>query len=105
MRDSNVSKNTMRLLRPMPVKYALPCAERSDPSMTNTPPRAANPQRSSKVSTRFLSDSSVSGENRLNSGAMNLGAAQVKPKVQANQINHAHTHHPAPARSMRVKIG
>ena len=68
MRDSRVSKNTMRLLRPMPVKYALPCAERSDPSMTNTPPRAANPQRSSKVSSLSLSAASSSGEKRLKSG-------------------------------------
>src|SRR6202022_1302382 len=50
------------------------------------------------------SDSSVSGENRLKSGAMNLGAAQVKPKVQTNQIAQAHTHHPAPACSMRVSV-
>src|ERR1700735_1152083 len=94
----------MRLLRPIPVKEALPCAARSDPSITNTPPRAAKPQRSSRVLTRFLSASSVSGENRLKNGAMNLGAAQVNPKVQTSQISQTHSHHQTPARCMRVSV-
>ena len=35
--SSSVSKNTMRLARPKPVKYALPCPERFEPSITNSP--------------------------------------------------------------------
>ena len=35
---------------------------------------------------------------------MNLGYPQVKPKVQTSQMDHTHSHHLAPARSMSASV-
>ena len=48
-RSSSVSKNTMRLARPKPVKNALPWLERREPSITKSP-LLAKPQRASSAS-------------------------------------------------------
>src|SRR5690606_23805629 len=99
----SVSKKTMRLLRPTPVKYALPWTERREPSITNTP-LDEKPQRCSSASVRCLSSSSDSGVNLLKRGAMKVGHAQVTKIVKPTQTSHASTHHHSPARSIKSKI-
>ena len=66
-----MSKNTIRFDAPKPVKYALPCAERRLPSITNSP-FAAKPQRFISDSMRARSASSFSGSNLLKIGAMKV---------------------------------
>ena len=61
-RESSVSKNTMRLELPKPVKYALPWLLRREPSMTISP-FTLKPQRVSSFSTRSRRSGSCIGEN------------------------------------------
>ena len=81
-RSISVSKNTMRLLVPKPVKYALPWVERREPSMTKSP-SAWKPQRSSSASMRRLSSPSSSGVKRLKSGAIQRGNTITSTSVNA----------------------
>src|SRR6185312_15156469 len=85
-----------RLWRPRPVKYALPWLERFEPSTTNTP-EELKPQRVSNASRRVRSESSASGEKRLNSGAMNAGHAQLSSSHTASQTHQNQAHHHRPA--------
>ena len=62
----------MRFAAPKPVKKALPCDERFEPSITYRP-RERKPVRRSSSSTRAASTGSLSGENLLNSGITTVG--------------------------------
>src|SRR5476649_2867073 len=95
-RASRVSKKTIRFAAPKPVKYALPCAERRLPSMTNKP-FVANPVRDIRFSIRERNASSFSGSNLLNSGAINVGYRISTSIWNATSSTHAHSHHKAPA--------
>src|SRR5690606_25160482 len=88
-RDSKVSKNTMRRLRPKPVKYALPCAERFEPSITNKP-LSCKPHRSANALTRSRTVGSCNGVNLLNRGAKTVGKSQITRKLNATHTAHAH---------------
>ena len=99
-----VSKNTMRLLRPTPVKYALPCAERREPSITNTP-REAKPQRCQQGLDAGAQCPSLKGLKRLKSGAISAGYAQVMSSDTPSHSAHTYSHHSVPARSHQFERG
>ena len=71
-RASSVSKNTMRLAVPKPVKYALPWPERFDPSITNRPGAAEAAAGEQRLDARARGSSPI-GVNLLNSGAISVG--------------------------------
>ena len=95
MPSSRVSKNTIRLFLPIPVKYALPCDERLEPSITNTP-SLLNPVRVRRLSIFAFNSWLSSGLNLLKIGAIKLGYAQniISEKVVKSSQTYSHQYSP-----------
>ena len=89
----------MRLLLPIPVKYALPCPERFEPSIIKMP-WLLKPQRSSNPEIRVFNAPSSIGVNLLNNGAINVGNNQLINNEKLIKIAHAHTHQYSPTLSI-----
>src|SRR6266853_1565403 len=75
-----VSKSTMRLAAPNPVKYALPWLERLELSITKRP-RARNPHLASRDSIRLRKSASSSGDDEVE---CHPGEPHVEPPAFAH---------------------